>query len=91
VGLLAAHIATGVGRVLLGRKVKLPGLFVPIRYRARFRPLRFSNEKAQLELGWRPRWSFDEAWRRVSGHTDVPGALTAGSARPTPAEEVAVE
>ncbi len=65
-GLAAAHLAIWFGRLLYGKSVKLPGLLVPIRYRARFRPLKFTSDKAQTQLGWRPRWTRAEAWKRIS-------------------------
>ncbi len=65
VGMATANVASWCGRVVFGKSAKLPGLLVPIRYRARFRPLRFTSQKAQTQLGWRPRWTFAEAWQRV--------------------------
>jgi hypothetical protein len=65
-GLTIAKMASWFGRLAFGPTAKLPGLLVPIRYQARFRPLRFTSQKAQTRLGWRPRWSFAEAWQRAS-------------------------
>lgn len=53
-GMLAARAATAAGRVALGEKAELPGLMIPSRFEARFKPLRFTNERAERVLGWRP-------------------------------------
>ena len=45
--LLLAHFATFVARTLFGESYKLPGILMPIRYRARFRSLQFSSLKLQ--------------------------------------------
>lgn len=66
-GMVAAQTATWFGRLVFGRSAKLPGLLVPIRYQARFRPLRFSNRKAKHLLDWQPRYTFNEAWDRIQG------------------------
>jgi UDP-glucose 4-epimerase len=65
-GLALATVASWIGRLIFGVTAKLPGLLVPIRYRARFRPLRFTSQKVQTRLGWRPRWSFADAWQRAA-------------------------
>ena len=54
-GLAVAVSARALARVLLGPVLRLPGLLVPERYRARFRSFRFPNGKAVRLLGWKPR------------------------------------
>ena len=49
------------GRLLFGPGGKLPSILVPCRFEARFKPLRFSNEKLSRGLGWRPTLSYAEA------------------------------
>jgi UDP-glucose 4-epimerase len=50
----------------LGRVVRrLPGLLVPDQFRARFKPLRFSDRKAREVLGWRPPLGREECLRRT--------------------------
>ncbi len=49
---------------LLGGRAKFPGIAVPDRLHARFKPLRYSNEKARRLLGWSPRYSLSEALDR---------------------------
>lgn len=53
-GLGLAFLARGVARLLLGPESRLPGVLIPERYRARFRSLRFPNQKAIAVLGWKP-------------------------------------
>jgi UDP-glucose 4-epimerase len=91
VGLAAATVATWLGRLLLGPTAKLPGLLVPIRYRARFRPLHFTSHKAQLQLNWHPRYSFTEAWQRVASHVGTASMTSNQGAAPSSPKEVAVE
>ena len=90
-GLTAATVAKWCGRLVFGRSAKLPGLLIPIRYRARFRPLRFTGAKVQRLLGWRPRWSFAEAWRRVTEDETPTAPATDTDAVRTGPKEVAVE
>lgn len=61
-----AKLASWGARFLFGPTAKLPGLFVPIKFRSRFRPLRFPNRKVVEHLGWRPRWDFSQAWSRIT-------------------------
>jgi nucleoside-diphosphate-sugar epimerase len=70
-GLCLAQLATGVNRFAFRGLIKLPGLLVPSRYRARFSSIDYSNRKAKELLGWRPRFAFDEAWARCVGSTQV--------------------
>ncbi|MEO0687800.1 MAG: NAD(P)-dependent oxidoreductase, partial [Cyanobacteria bacterium J06649_11] len=56
--------------IFLG-KVKLPGIFVPARLEARFKPFRYSNSKAQNLLNWQPQYSLDEALKRSCSDVDL--------------------
>ncbi|GAX40652.1 NAD-dependent epimerase/dehydratase [Tolypothrix sp. NIES-4075] len=49
---------------LLKDKVKLPGILIPARLHARFKPLRYSNTRAQQVLNWKPKYSLDAALKR---------------------------
>ncbi len=49
---------------LVGGRAKFPGIAVPDRLHARFKPLRYTNNKAKRLLGWTPRYSFTEALDR---------------------------
>lgn len=55
-----------IGRAL-GRGDALPGLFVPSRYDARFKDLRFPANAARGRLGWRPRVPFEQGLARALG------------------------
>jgi UDP-glucose 4-epimerase len=66
-GLLAKgvnRLGAAAGRVALGRGAALPSLFIPRRYDARFKDLRFPTDAAETRLGWRPRVPFEEALAR---------------------------
>ncbi|MBF2015720.1 MAG: NAD(P)-dependent oxidoreductase [Rivularia sp. T60_A2020_040] len=56
--------------LLLG-KIKLPGILVPARLDARFKPFRYSNNKAQQILNWQPKYSLDEALKRSCSDVDL--------------------
>jgi len=45
----------------IGGRAKFPGIAVPERLHARFKPLHYSNAKAKRLLGWKPRYSLAEA------------------------------
>jgi nucleoside-diphosphate-sugar epimerase len=59
-----AGLATLTNKLLLGGRAKIPGIFMPCRLAARCKPLRFSNRKIKDVLGWKPRYSLDEALGR---------------------------
>lgn len=50
-----ARLAWITNRIMFGGTAKVPGVLVPARLHARCRPLRYSNRKARVELGWSPR------------------------------------
>ena len=52
-------------------KLKVPGLLVPARLAARFKPFRYANDRAKQILGWQPRYSFVEAVDRSCGSLDL--------------------
>jgi UDP-glucose 4-epimerase len=53
-----------VARMLLGPRLRLPSIFVPRRFEARFKPVRTSRAELERVLGWRPPLSYEEALRR---------------------------
>lgn len=61
---LLASTADHANRLLLRGRAPLPGLLVPARFEARFKPLRFPNSKIKSTLGWNPRYSLEEALQR---------------------------
>lgn len=60
----AAAAADRANRVLFGGRARLPGIVVPARLHARFKPLRYSNHRAKELLGWEPRFDLTEALTR---------------------------
>ncbi|NEU74379.1 NAD(P)-dependent oxidoreductase [Hassallia byssoidea VB512170] len=56
---------------LLADKVKLPGILIPARLHARFKPLRYSNTRAQQVLNWKPKYSLDAALERSSSDIEL--------------------
>ncbi|MEL6167010.1 MAG: NAD(P)-dependent oxidoreductase, partial [Cyanobacteria bacterium J06628_3] len=58
-------------KVLFLGKIKLPGIFIPARLEARFKPFRYSNEKAREVLDWQPLYSLDEALHRSFSDIDL--------------------
>ncbi|MEM7272680.1 MAG: NAD(P)-dependent oxidoreductase [Actinomycetota bacterium] len=60
----AAGALKAGNQALLGGRAKFPGIAVPDRLHARFKPLRYTNAKAKRLLGWQPRYGLAEAIRR---------------------------
>ena len=57
----AAGLLKKGNEVALEGRAKFPGIAVPDRLHARFKPLRYTNAKAKRLLGWSPRFSLDAA------------------------------
>lgn len=53
-GLVAAGAVSAAVGALARRPTRLPSLFVPSRFEARFKPLRHDNNKLARQLGWAP-------------------------------------
>jgi len=54
-------LAWAVNQMLLGGNAKLPGVLVPAKLHARFKSLKYSNQKLKQCLGWTPRYSVQAA------------------------------
>jgi UDP-glucose 4-epimerase len=67
-------LAFRVSRWAFRGRGKLPGLLVPCRFAARFKPLRYRRDRPRALLGWSPRLPFAEALRRTFGSAAVPDA-----------------
>jgi nucleoside-diphosphate-sugar epimerase len=50
---------------------RVPGLLVPARVHARFKPLAYNNTRAKQYLDWSPRFSLQEALGRSVGAVDL--------------------
>ena len=61
---LIAALAWLTNRVVFGGRAKLPGLLIPARLHARFKPLRYSNARIRSVLEWTPRYTLEEALDR---------------------------
>lgn len=59
--LMGAHLAQWTSRRIFNGKGKLPSLLVPCRFKARFKPLRYTNAKLKTAFDWRPRLDFEDA------------------------------
>ena len=64
-----ARLAALTNRLLLGNKARLPGIFVPCRVHARFKPLKYTNRKIKQVLGWTPKYSLVQAIDKSLGRT----------------------
>jgi nucleoside-diphosphate-sugar epimerase len=64
---VARALATALAvanRRFAGGRAKFPGIVVPAKLDAQYRPLRYTNDTARRVLGWRPRYGLDEALAR---------------------------
>ena len=59
-----AGILAAANQHFVSGRAKLPGIVVPAQLDAQFRPLEYTNEAAHRVLGWRPRYTLDEALAR---------------------------
>jgi 2-alkyl-3-oxoalkanoate reductase len=78
--LTGSLLADRVNRWFFQGRLKLPGLLIPCRFRARFKPLEFSTRKLQEVLGWQPLLDIAECLRRT--YDSVPATWLPESARP---------
>lgn len=78
--------ADWINRRLLHKRLRLPGLLIPCRFRARFKPLRFSNSKIQEVLGWHPPFDLAECLRRTYDAKPVAWAAESVAPRIAPPE-----
>ncbi len=77
-----AEVLAAVNRTLLSGRAKFPGIAVPDRLYARFKPLRYSNDKARRLLGWRPRHGLiDGIERSLVGPVDHTAQAAGGGPR----------
>jgi UDP-glucose 4-epimerase len=66
-----ARLAQGLSKWTFRGKGKLPGILVPCRFEARFKPLRFGNRKAREVLGWRPPLDYRACLLKTFGEPPV--------------------
>lgn len=58
-------------KTVLKGQAKFPGIFVPAKLHARFKPLTYTNDRAKQVLHWVPRYSFDQAFDRSCSSIDL--------------------
>jgi nucleoside-diphosphate-sugar epimerase len=76
---LLARLIWQINRTLFAGRLRLPGLLIPARLHARFKPLQYSNLHAKQVLAWTPQYSLDAALERSCGDADLLADLLAGS------------
>lgn len=64
-GLWLAQLASFVSRTLFGKKGKLPSLLTPRRFEAQFKPIRYSNQKLEKVMNWKPPLNFDDCLKET--------------------------
>jgi nucleoside-diphosphate-sugar epimerase len=64
-----ARAAWLVNRLLFRGRARMPAPLQPAQLHARVKPMRYDNRRAREILGWRPRYTLDEALDRILGHT----------------------
>jgi nucleoside-diphosphate-sugar epimerase len=62
----AASTANFIDKKVFRGRAHLPSILVPCRLEARARPLTYSNRKLKDLLGWSPRYSLAESFRRAA-------------------------
>ena len=86
---LPALVAAAAARMAFEHGGRLPSVLDPPRFEARFKPVRWSSERLERELGWRPPLGFHEAACRTFGGEGARGrAIAAWSRRGTREERV---
>jgi nucleoside-diphosphate-sugar epimerase len=66
-----ADLAWFVNKVFLHGQAKMPGILIPAKMQARFKPFRYSNAKAKRILKWEPRYSLETALDRSLSMEDL--------------------
>lgn len=74
---IAARGAWLTNRWFLGGNAKVPGLFVPARLHARFKPLRYTNRKLRDTLGWKPLYTLTQALDRSTAGLEAASSTSA--------------
>jgi len=96
-GMLTARAGGLTSLALFGRGGKLPSILTPCRFEARFKPLRFPNDRLKEALGWAPTLDHEGALRatfdpeEAARWADARSAAQAGASadRSSPAPEPA--
>jgi nucleoside-diphosphate-sugar epimerase len=68
---LLGDVVWRCNRVLFRGRLKLPGILIPQRLHARFKPLKYENRRAKETLRWKPRYALQTALDRSCGDLDL--------------------
>jgi nucleoside-diphosphate-sugar epimerase len=68
---LLARAAALTNAIVFKGRAKLPSILVPARLHARFKPLRYSNQRLHETLGWTQRYTLAEAIDRSLGLAEI--------------------
>lgn len=68
---LAAQFAWWINTRFLNSRARIPGILIPAKLHARFKPHRYSNDLAKSVLKWSPRYSYKQALERSLGQTNL--------------------
>ena len=66
-GLMVVTLTHRVARLVLGENCRVPSVFVPCRFKARFRPVRCNAGRLWKVLNWVPPYTFEECLDRTYG------------------------
>jgi nucleoside-diphosphate-sugar epimerase len=66
-----ANLAWSVNQKILKGKAKIPGILIPSRLNARFKPLKYTNSQAKEVLHWQPSYSLEQALERIYSDHDL--------------------
>jgi 2-alkyl-3-oxoalkanoate reductase len=83
--LMGTNLAEWINQRFFGGQARLPGLLIPCRFQARFKPLRFSTRKVEEALGWHPPLDFTRCLQRAYMR---PSELHDGSATPAQVQAI---
>jgi UDP-glucose 4-epimerase len=70
--LLLAHLAERTSKLIFRGKGKLPGILSPVKFKARFKPLRYPADLIRKTLGWTPPLDFAECVAATWGQPAPP-------------------
>ncbi|TVQ55634.1 MAG: NAD-dependent epimerase/dehydratase family protein [Spirulina sp. DLM2.Bin59] len=60
-----------INQTFLKGRAKMPGIIVPARLHGRFKPLRYTNQRAKVVLNWQPQYSFTASLDRSCGDLEL--------------------
>ena len=66
-----ANLVWSINQKILKGKAKIPGILIPSRLNARFKPLNYTNKQAKEVLHWQPSYSLEQALERIYSDHDL--------------------